>query len=90
MTQRYYDGGYKYPNAYRTWLREQDTLLRVLSLKQRSKTGFQSTMSVEEISVILGRSPSSILKRASELELAILTQAQINELEDELKETERQ
>lgn len=84
MTQRLPDGGYKYPNAYRTWLPEQDTILLAVSLKHRSRTGLQSVVSVEELSVALGRSVDSILKRAAHLQVNILTRVQIYEIEDEL------
>jgi capsule polysaccharide export protein KpsE/RkpR len=69
--------GYQHIHAYRTWLPEQEELLRVLALKGRDNTALKQTMSVEALSVCLGRSPSSIAKRAAELEVVLLTDEQL-------------
>lgn len=70
--------GYQHIHAYRSWLPEQDELLRLIAVKGRDTTALNSTMSAEQLSVCLGRSPSSILKRAAKLEVPIYTQEQLD------------
>lgn len=69
--------GYQHPNAYRTWLPEQEELLRIVAVKGRDSTALRQTMSLESLSVVLGRSPSSIARKAAELEVTIWSNEQI-------------
>lgn len=69
--------GYQHPNAYRTWLPEQDEVLRIVAFKGRDTTALNQTMTLESLSVVLGRSPSSIARRAAELEVCILSNEQL-------------
>lgn len=77
--------GYAHPNAYREWLPEHDDLLRAVALKARSGTALQSTVPLETLSVVLGRSPMSIARRAQKLELALLDEAGLQEIAEQIK-----
>jgi hypothetical protein len=82
--------GYKHPNAYKAWLKEQDEVIMATAFKNRSITGLQSVVSVEDLSVALGRSISAIIERARILNVVVLTSEQINVLCNELVEEIKQ
>ena len=77
MTQRT-PTGYTHIHAYRTWLPEHNELLRIVALKGRDTTALNNTMSLEALSVCLGRSPTAIAKQAAKLEVVILDKQQLD------------
>lgn len=88
MTKRT-EHGYAHPNAYREWLPEHGDVLKALSLKHRSVSALQSTVPIETLSVVLGRSVTSIAHRAALLEVCILNQEQIQGMVDEQERSAR-
>lgn len=75
--------GYQHPNAYRTWLPEQDEILRVVSYK--GATALNSTVSLETLSVALGRPVGAFSKRASKLGLKLLSQEELDALKAQVE-----
>lgn len=76
MTQRNMSG-YQHVHAYRTWLPEQNELLRVIAVRGRDSTSLDHTMSLEKLSVCLGRSPTAISRQAEKLGVEILSEQEI-------------
>jgi 3-deoxy-D-manno-octulosonate 8-phosphate phosphatase KdsC-like HAD superfamily phosphatase len=71
--------GYTHNRAFRTWLPEQEELLRIIAYKGRDATALSQTMSLEALAVVLERSPSSIATRAAKLQVNILSQEQLDQ-----------